>query len=150
MNIQLENLAHLNKHFQYKADYKLWDAGNFMSPHITPMKGDCEDYSFHVARYVLGDGSFKQFYKGLWGRKFEFWYVKTKVRDDGNGGEVGGGSHCILSHPEENSCIDNWTTKFVPREEMEELHDFQFRLGFPIVCWMLLAGVIEKLVKSVT
>jgi hypothetical protein len=145
MNNQSEkNLKHLNKHFQYEADAKYWDAGNFMSPDTVPIKGDCEDYSFYVARYVLGDGSLNQFYKSLWQRNFEFWYVKTRTK----GTRSGGGSHCILVDTKTTKCIDNWTKRFVSRDEMEELHDFQFRLATPIVVWMLFAGVVEKLVKK--
>ena len=137
-----EALTYLNKHFTYTPDYKWWDAGKFMTlnktPAGTPLKGDCEDYSFHVARYVLGDGSLKTFYKGLWDVDFEFWWVKTNS----------GGNHCILIDNLDDSAIDNWTKSFVSVEEMGALHKLKHKLPAVAVLWMLFAGALDSGVKK--
>ena len=135
---QQASLDNLNKHFRYKSDYKYWDNGKFMSPEDYNMYGDCEDYSVHVARYVLGDGRLKTFYKKLWKGNFELWFVEAQ----------GGGGHCILIDTVNSVSIDNWTKHFISVEKMGELHTLKFKLPFPLVTWMLFAGVVEGGVRK--
>jgi hypothetical protein len=141
-NFNKEALTYLNKHFTYTPDYKWWDAGKFMTLNNTTigtaLHGDCEDYSFHVARYVLGDGTLKTFYKSLWEGDFEFWWVITKS----------GGNHCILIDNLADKAIDNWVKSFVSIDEMQGLHKFKYRLPTIAVLWMLFAGVLDSGVKK--
>ena len=127
-------LAVLNKHWEYKYDkdqYASRDHWKVMTK--APYYGDCEDYAL-TALWLIGDKSWSKF----WWRLFTF-QAQLKLVHTKNGG-----GHGVLRY--KNMYIDNWTKKFVTKEEMEKLgHVFQPVRFLPstVAIKMLMAKVVE-------
>lgn len=117
----------LNQRFVYKADGKR-DKWIFMKP-ADKMYGDCEDYSLFIAKEL--SGSLLKFHWNVITRKFKFYHVETKPKGEG---------HLIFNYGD--YWIDNWTTRWVDREHMENLFDIKYRCGYPEILYKLFIGKI--------
>jgi len=124
----------LNKHWEYKYDkdqYASKDHWKVMTE--TPYHGDCEDYAL-TALWLICGKSWLVFWFKLFTFQAQLKLVHTK----------NGGGHGVLRY--KKKYIDNWSKKFVTKEEMEELgHVFQPIRFLPttVAIKMLMAKVVE-------
>ena len=125
-------VSHINKTWKYKYDkeqYKVSDHWKIMKE--APYVGDCEDYSLTVL-YLISKKSWIKFWLHLFTFKAKICFVTTHT----------GGGHAVLKFGK--LYIDNWSKKFVSKQEMEKLghrfHPWRF-LPTTVAIKMLLATI---------
>ncbi len=100
---------HLNNTWKYKYDsnqYGKRDHWKVMKK--PPYEGDCEDYALTML-YLISEKSWFRFWFYLFTFKARICFVTTK----------NGGGHGVLKF--HKLYIDNWSKKFVSKQEMEKL-----------------------------
>ena len=108
------DLKDFSDHYDYKYDAKGRDKWHVIKQDPDGLyRGDCEDYALSVLYYVVCNQSW-----------LKFWLYLTIFRAQLCGCDTKNGEgHAVLRY--RNEYIDNWTKKWVSREDMEELgHEF--------------------------